>query len=156
MTTPAPSNVKGAVSWLITQAQAGIAQAPDHDLYVGYGEPMGAGAPDDIVFLEDVQSDSTMIGMRTTSLANPLEELLVISLSVSAFRANDEGQACFERCADLLNTIVAIVRTDPTMGGNVLTAHPQTVTYPTPRESDNALGRVCETTLVIEAMGINP
>ena len=152
--TVAPTTAKAAVAWIITAAKTAVTAEANHDLYIGYGEPLNAD-PDDQVFLMDVESDATMIGMRTATAAAPMSEALVIPLKVSVFRHDDTGQAAFERCADIVNAIVAAIRTDPTLGGAVLNAQPQRVSYPSPVASENGSGRVCETELIFDALGTN-
>lgn len=155
MTTPSPTTVKAAVAYLITQTKANLSRDGQHTLYIGYGDNMGEGDPDDQVFLGDITTDDELIGMRTPTNANPMSESFVIPFQISAFRANDDGKKAFERCVDMVNTIANIVRTDPTLGGVVLNAFPHKLVYPSPTESDNGQGRIAETELAIAVLGTN-
>lgn len=148
------SSVKAAVAWLITSITANVSAADGHDLYVGYGEPLNT-EPDDQVYLVDVRSDAQLIGMRTPTTVGAMSEADTIPLWVSVFRAGDDGQTAFERCCDMVNTIVGLVRADPTLGGAVLDAHPGQVTYPSPAATESGTGRLCETELVFECLTTN-
>lgn len=147
LTVPA-SRVKPTVAWLLTQAATITAVSP-HDLYVGYGEPVNTD-PDDQVYLDrEVHSSIEQVGMTTATAAGTVKETFTIPLHVSVFRAGDDGKAAFERCADLVNALVAFVRADQTLGGNVLGAEVSEAVYPTPAPTENAQGRLCETTVTI-------
>lgn len=152
--TVSPTTAKAAVAWIITAAKTDITAVTGHDLWIGYGEPIDTD-PDDQFYLMDVESEAAMIGMRTPTAAAPMSETLIIPFRVSVFREDSTGQAAFERCADMVNAIVAAVRTDPTLGGAVLNAQPQRVTYPTPAAAPSGVGRVCETELTFDCLGTN-
>ena len=155
MTAPAPSTVKAAVAYLVTQAKATIAKDGQHTLYVGYGDPMGEGDPDDQVYLADIDADAELLAMRTPTTPNPMGEWFSIPFQISSFRSNDDGKKAFERCVDLVNAVVAIARTDPTLGGAVLNAYPRRVVYPSPEETGNGQGRIAETEITIDVLGTN-
>lgn len=148
------SAVKAAVAWLITAVTSNVTAVSGHDLYVGYGEPLND-EPDDQVYLVDVRSDAQRIGMGTPTAVGAMSEADTIPLWVSVYRAGDDGKAAFERCCDVVNTIVALVRADPTLGGSVLDAHPGQVTYPSPAATESGTGRLCETELIFECLTAN-
>lgn len=152
--TATPSNVKAAAAWLIAAVTTAVAPVGGHDLYIDYGEPTGDD-PDDQIYLIDVESEATQIGMRGPTGIAAMQEVLVLLLKISVYRAGDNGKIPFERCVDIVNAVVNAVRTDPTLGGTVLNSEPGKAIYPSPAASENGLGRVCETELTIEALATN-
>ena len=152
MTVAVPvARVKPAVSWLIGQAK-NLQAVTGHVLYVGYGEPVNDDPDDQIYLATEVHDQVKQIGMTTATAAGPVQEAFAIALRVSVFRSGGDGQDAFERCADLVDSLVAFVRADQTMGGNVAGAEVADVIYPTPMATENAQGRLCDTTLTIHCL----
>lgn len=155
MTVTVPvSRVKPTVAWLITQAKT-IQAVSGHILYVGYGEPT-ADDPDDQIYLAtEVNDHVAQVAMMGVTAAGPVEERFDVHLRVSVLRAGGDGQEPFERCADLVDSLVAFVRADQTLGGNVQGAEVSEVIYPTPVPTEDAKGRLCDTTLTIHCLAIS-
>lgn len=151
------SPVIPACQWLVGQLQSGITPDARANLWVGYGPNVGPQQPDDQVFISRAESKFEPFGMVGTMGARALQETLEIRVTVSVAReSQDDGQVIFERLASLVNAVVSTVRADPTMGGNVLRAAPDDVTYPAPERLDDDEGWfAAETEVVISSLVID-
>jgi hypothetical protein len=134
MTIPS-SSVPGARRWLFTSLVASLTEDQDLTLpdgYVGDGsasllvcldEP-GPYQPADIVVVGKVERDPEITGMVGGGGAGWITEKYSIEIRIEVARGGDDALSAFERACDLLVQVETVVRTDPTMGGNVLWGRP--------------------------------
>jgi len=141
MTIPA-STVPTAKLYLLTQITALI---NDPAVLVSYDEP-GPNQPDDIVMVGDVERLVTPYNMVGSGGAGWLDEDYTVEVVVSVFRGGDDARTTFERACVLADQVVFVVRTDPSLGGAVVIAHPQTVRYGGAWD-DKHLGRLVTATV---------
>ncbi|PJN22419.1 hypothetical protein [Kitasatospora sp. CB02891] len=160
MSIPA-SSVPAARLWLFKALAAQL--TPDSGLVNGqghYGDPNasllvcldepGTYQPADIVSVGRVARDISVSSMVGSGGAGWLEEHYTIAIVIEVARG-DDAQSAFERAADLVDQVVAVVRTDPTLGGTVLVARPTTNTIDVLWASDHT-GRVGQAELSITCM----
>jgi hypothetical protein len=143
MTTPIgsipASSIPAARAWLLAQLQAVLKPdpaSPASELLVCDGEP-GTYQPDDIVYLGDVHQ--TYDPQSTVGTGGPqwLREDYEITLHVDVFRGGDDPTTCFARARTLADLAVAVVRSDPSLGGAVDRARPHTATHTTGWDADH-------------------
>jgi hypothetical protein len=53
-----------------------------------------------------------------------LDESYSVEIVIDVFRGGDSGQVAYSRAMDLANAVIAIVRTDLTLGGHVIKSCP--------------------------------
>jgi hypothetical protein len=127
MTTIPASTAPAARRWLFEQLLAQIQPDPDDtqsSLLVCYDEP-GTNQPGDIVSVGGVTREITISAMVGSGGAGWLEERFTIAVVIDVYRGGpDAAQTSYDRGAALLDQVVAIVRTDPTLGGAVLVGRP--------------------------------
>ncbi|MEW2518131.1 hypothetical protein [Actinacidiphila alni] len=127
MTIPA-STAPAARRYLLDQFTAQLqpdADAKRSSLLVCYDIP-GPNQPDDIVAVGKVTRQIDVNSLVGGGGAGWLDERYTVEITIDVYRGGDSAQAAYERGAALLDQVCAIVRTDPTLGGAVLTAHPVT------------------------------
>lgn len=117
-------------------------------LLVCLDEP-GPNQPDDIVSVGAINRDIGTNSLVGGGGAGWLEEKYRITVDIEVYRGGDDPQRVCERTSALADGITYSVRTDPTMGGNVLIARPVTSTYDGGWDDDH-LGRIGSATVVIE------
>lgn len=92
-------------------------------LLVCYDQP-GPNQPNDIVSVGKVHRQIAVSAMVGDGGAGWLEENYTIEVLVEVFRGGDTAPAAYNRTSDLVNAIVAVVRSDLSLGGAVLRAKP--------------------------------
>jgi hypothetical protein len=125
MSIPA-STVTAARAYLFSALTAQLQPDPVNtraSLVVCYDIP-GPNQPDDIVAIGRVTRQINFNSLVGGGGAGWLEERYALTITVDVFRAGDEDQAAYTRAAALSDAICAVVRTDPSLGGIVLTARP--------------------------------
>lgn len=150
MTIP-KSTAPAARRYLFEQFTAQIAPDPDSprsSLLVCYDVP-GPDEPDDIIAVGTVTRQINVNSMVGSGGAGWLDERYTIAVIIDVFRGGDDQAATFDRASTLMDQVCAIVRTDPTLGGAVLTARPVTSQTDGEWDSDN-LGRHTVVTLDID------
>lgn len=109
----------------------------------------GPNEPDDIVSVGRVDRQFKPQAMVGGGGAGWLEETYKVTITFDVYRGGDDPQAVFSRAAYLADQAVAIVRTDPSLGGLVLVAKP--VDHTAEVEWDEShMGRHCTAELTIE------
>src|SRR6266516_3930708 len=83
---------------------------------ISYGVPLPSN-PDEWIWLGDVTGDQTWLTVGGTR-----EEDYSLTVMVRAFRAGPNQQPATERAFQILTEIENALRTDPTVGGTVLSA----------------------------------
>lgn len=143
-----PSSTAPAVrQWLYDQCAAGLAPDPNNvraSLLVCFDAP-GPNEPDDIVAIGQVRRRLKPGAMIGGGGAGFLDETYTVEIVIDVFRAADSGQTAYQRAMDLANAVVAIVRTDLTMGGNVIKSVPTGDSAEVEWDSEHGGKRACVT-----------
>jgi hypothetical protein len=150
MTIPV-STAPAVRAWLLAQATATLTADPlsaASQLLVCLDDP-GTYQPDDIVKIGDVTNAFKVNSLVGSGGDGWLEERYSVDVDVEVFRGNDDPQAVSERAYLLAAGVIACVRADPSLGGNVLVAEPTSADY-TGTVSDDHAGRIGSLTLKIE------
>jgi hypothetical protein len=103
-------------------------QINDTAVLVSYDTP-GPNQPDDLVVIGAVTRTVVPYQMVGSGQAGWLDETYTIEVIVDVFRGGDNARTAFERACTLADTVAFVVRTDPSLGGAVLVAHPAQVHY---------------------------
>lgn len=143
----ASSSVAAAKAYLVTNIKLQAACADP--VLVTYDDP-GPYEPDDIVMVGRIEGQS-IPGRLTGGLGvtGALTEEYFIEVTVSCYRGGDQAQTAFEQGCTLTDAVVAVVRADATLGGNLVESWPaQTRHEPAVWDADHK-GRVAEVTLHI-------
>jgi hypothetical protein len=123
-----PSSTAPAVrQWLYDQCTAGLTPDPNNvraSLLVVFDSP-GPNEPDDIVAIGRVRRQLKVGAMIGGGGAGFLDESYTVEVVVDVFRGSDSGQVAYSRAMTLANAVIAIVRTDLTLGGNVIRSVPK-------------------------------
>ncbi|WP_223279358.1 hypothetical protein [Streptomyces sp. SDr-06] len=117
--------------YLFDQLTANLAPDPNvmtARLLVCYDEP-GPDQPDDIVSVGKVHRTVSVNSMVGGGGAGWLEERYTVEIEIDVFRGNDDPQYVYQRASDLADATIAVVRSDPSLGGLVLTSRPQTAAH---------------------------
>lgn len=117
-------------------------------LLVCFDEP-GPNQPDDIVCVGKVSRQLARTAMVGGGGAGWLSETYTVEILIEVYRGGDDAQAVFSRAASLADSIISIVRSDISLGGNVLSGHP-TATTEDVAWDENHQGRLASYTLEIE------
>lgn len=122
------SSAPRARTWLHDALTAQL--APDSvnkssSLLVCYDGP-GPNLPDDIVAVGKITRHIDVSSFVGGGGAGWLNESYTVEVSVDVYRGGDEDQAAYLRCSALVDAVIAVVRTDLTLGGAVVTARPIT------------------------------
>lgn len=144
MAIPA-STVPAAVSYLHSHITTAV---NDDAVLVSYGPP-SPNQPDDMIVVQNIDREVIPYQMVGSGQAGWLDERYSIEVVVSVFRGGDYGQVVLERASALADIVVAVVRTDPSLGGAVVVAHPGTVRYEQSWDQDHK-GRVVDAILSIQ------
>ena len=136
------SSVPTAKAALLTAIRANATISADTTIDVVYDEPaVGDNMKDDIISVGNTQNSIDIRQMVGSGGQGWLMETFTLDVVISVTRGGDQAQTVFERCYTLINAVNVAVRTDPTLAGAVLEAHPaqwETESVWT----DNGLGRV--------------
>lgn len=152
MTIPG-SITKGAKLWIFNALTAALTPSPSDSLLVSYDEP-GPNQPDDIVAVSAVDRVLTRAGMVGSLGAGAFQDTVTVHVVVSVFRGGDNAQMVFERACDLIDAVIAVIRTDPTLGGIALSAVPRSFAVGEAAWEDENKGRVSETDIPIECIAL--
>jgi len=143
-----PSSTAPAVrQWLYDQCTAGLAPDPDNvraSLLVCFDQP-GPDNPDDIVAIGKVRRQLTAAAMIGGGGSGWLDENYTVEIVVDVFRGSDGGQVAYERAMTLANAVIAIVRSDLTLGGNVIRSQPKGDDAEVEWDSEHGGKRACVT-----------
>lgn len=138
MTIPA-STVPLAVGYLYDTIKAAV---NDPAVLVSYGPP-ALNHPDDMIIIEGISREITPLQMVGSGGAGWLDESYVVEVNVWVYRGGADARTVLERASALADIVVAAVRTDPSLGGAVVVAHPERVDY-TQSWNDDHTGRLVE------------
>jgi hypothetical protein len=119
----------------------------DTSVLVSY-DPPGTYQPDDIVMIGAVDREVVPYQMVGSGQAGWLDESYSIEVVVSVFRGGDDARTAFERACTLADQVVQVVRTDPSLDGAVVVAHPEQSRYEPAFEEDHK-GRLVTVTIPI-------
>jgi hypothetical protein len=123
-----PASTAPAVrQYLYDQCTAKLTPDPGDvraSLLVVFDAP-GPDQPEDIVVIGPVRRQLKVAAMIGGGGAGWLDESYTVEIAVDVFRGSDNGQAAYVRAMDLTNAIIALVRTDLTLGGNVIKSTPK-------------------------------
>lgn len=117
------------------------------NLEVFYSEP-GPGYPDDVVYLGDTEQTQQPTQMVGSGGAGWLFELYHQVVEVDVYRGGDDPQGTFKRACELVAQIENIVRADPSLNSQVITAYPAGTAYESGWEESHA-GRITHATMRI-------
>ncbi|MFI6117476.1 hypothetical protein [Kitasatospora sp. NPDC051164] len=133
MTIPS-SSAPAARLWLFNAIKSAL--TPDPGVVSGgsYGDPAasllvcldgpGTYQPADIVAVGKVGRRIDVSSMVGSGGAGWLREDFGIEIVIECARGTEDSQSAFERTTTLIDQIIAVVRTDPTLGGSVLWSKP--------------------------------
>jgi hypothetical protein len=99
--------------------------SPRSSLLVCYDVP-GPNQPDDIVSVGKVHRRLAANSLVGSGGAGWLEERYTVEVIVDVYRGGDDAQATYLRASSLAESVIAVVRSDPTLGGAVVVAKPIT------------------------------
>ena len=120
------SSAPAARAWLFAQITAALTPdplSPTSSLLVCYDDP-GPNQPDDIVSIGKVQRTLSTNSMVGSGGAGYLEERYTVEIEIDVFRGGDSAQVAYTRAAHLADGVVAVVRSDLSLGGAVVSARP--------------------------------
>jgi hypothetical protein len=146
-----PSSTAPAVrAYLFAQLTAQLQPDPNttSSLLVCYDEP-GPNQPDDIVSVGKVHRTVGINSLVGGGGAGWLDERYTVEIEIDVYRGNDDPQYVYQRSSDLADAAIAIVRADPSLGGLVLTARPQTSSHEVTWD-DAHMGRHATVTISVE------
>jgi hypothetical protein len=152
MTIPA-STAPAVRQWLFDQCSAGLTPDPLNpraSLIVCFDQP-GPNEPDDIVAIGRVRRHLEVAGMIGGGGAGWLHEHYTVDIVIDVFRSSDAGQDAYSRAMTLANAVVAIQRTDLTLGGNVIRSVPKGDNAEVEWDSDHG-GKHATVTVEIECV----
>lgn len=143
-----PSSTAPAVrQWLYDQCAAQLAPDPVNtraSLLVCFDAP-GPNEPDDIVAIGRVRRQLKGASMVGGGGAGWLDEHYTVEVVIDVFRGSDSGQVAYARAMGLANAVISIVRTDLTLGGNVIKSQPKGDDAEVEWDSDHGGKRACVT-----------
>lgn len=132
-----------AMLYLLNQITAAV---NDATVLVSYGPP-GPNQPDDIVAIGTAVTIETVpIQMVGSGGAGWLDERYDVEIVISVYRGGDNGRGVLERAAALADLVVSVVRTDPSLGGAVVVAHPSVGSFVPSFDAEHK-GRVVDATV---------
>lgn len=149
---PIPSSSAPAVrAYLFAQLTAQLQPDPNVTtarLLVCYDEP-GPDQPDDIVSVGKVHRNIGVNSMVGGGGGGWLDERFTVEIEIDVYRGNDDPQYVYQRSSDLADAVIAVIRTDPSLGGLVLTARPQSSSHEVTWD-DQHMGRHATVTIEVE------
>lgn len=129
MTTPIGnipnSSITAARNWILAGVQANISDA---SVLVCLDSP-GPYQPDDIVSVGDVHQQYDPANVVGNGGAHWLTESYTVTVTVDVFRGGDDAAGAFLRARTLADLVVAVVRSDPSLGGAVDRARPASAAH---------------------------
>ena len=151
------STVPLALAALLTQVNTQVAtDSLASTIVVGYGEP-GMDLPADVIeigtnVIRRVVPEAFMGGYQ---MAGPLKEEYDIECLVSTWSGDADAVAIVNRAYQLAGYIETAVRTDPSLGTNVLESHPGGTKGGGATWTTDPIGRLCELTVTISVFTLN-
>ncbi|AUG78093.1 hypothetical protein CFP65_3293 [Kitasatospora sp. MMS16-BH015] len=157
MTTPLgaipASSITAARAWILARLQAVLTPdpaSPSSELLVCDGGP-GPYQPDDIVSLGDTHQTYAPESGVGSGGAGWLREDYQLHITVDVYRGGDNPDATFARARTLADLVVAVVRSDPSLGGAVDRARPATAAHSTGWDEAHS-GRHVEIDLTVDCL----
>lgn len=151
MTTPVgdipASSIPAARTWIFDGVQA---QITDPAVLVCLDEP-GPYLPDDIICVGDVHQQYSPESVVGSGGSHWLREDYTITVTVSVFRGGDDAAGVFARARQLADLVVAVVRSDPSLGGAVDRGKPGTAQHTSGWTEDHK-GRMTEIEIGIDCL----
>ncbi|MEV5953730.1 hypothetical protein AB0M11_08125 [Streptomyces sp. NPDC051987] len=130
MTTPIgnipASSIPAARTWIFQGLQTQLAGV--QNILVCLDEP-GPYQPDDIISVGDVHQQYSPESVVGSGGSHWLREDYTITVTVDVYRGGDDAAAVFARARQLADLVVAVVRSDPSLGGAVDRGKPGTVQH---------------------------
>lgn len=139
--------------WLFNQLTAVLTPdplSPTSSLLVCYDDP-GPNQPDDIVSIGGVTRTFEPGSFVGGGGAGWLKERYTITVAIDVFRGGDDAQSTYARAQVLADGVVAVVRSDLTLGNNVITATPVSDSSEGEWDQDH-LGRHVTSTIEISCL----
>jgi len=120
------SSIPAARTWILTHLQA---QYPaSSGVLVCLDEP-GPYQPDDIIAVGDVHQTYSPEASVGSGGQGWLREDYTITVTVDSYRGGDDPAGVFAAARTMADMVVAVVRSDPSLGGAVDRARPATATH---------------------------
>jgi hypothetical protein len=158
MTTYPTSTAPAAKLWLFQQMQSTLTPASGWSLEVTYATMVDTNnSPADQVWMGGITGRAVANFAMVGNLGQySLAEQYDIEINVSCFRPVDRDEDAETQAWDLCGQIETIARTDPTLGGNVMTSRPNTSTAAVDWSFDEeaANGRICTLQLTIHCEAV--
>ena len=151
MTIPV-STVPAVRKWLFDSISAALTPDPldsSAELLVCLDSP-GTYQPQDIVVIGNVATAISVNSLVGSGGAGWLEERYTVDVDIEVFRGGDSAQQVSERAFLLGAGVLNCVRSDPSLGTNVLVAKPTASDYSGDETEDHS-GRLGTLALKIEA-----
>lgn len=152
MTTPIAdipaSSIPAARAWILAGIQTQLAGQPA--VLVCLDEP-GPEQPDDIICVGEVQQAYGPLDIVGTGGRLWLTEEYSVTVVISVFRGGDDPVTVFNRARQLADLVVAVVRSDPSLGGAVDRGRPARATHSSNWTEDHT-GRLCEIELSVDCL----
>lgn len=130
MTTPIgdipASSIPGARAWLLAGLQA---QIPESSGALVCLDVPGPYEPDEIVCVGEVQQTYSPESVVGSGGPGWLREDYTVTVTVDVYRGGDDASGTFLRARQLADLVVAVVRSDPSLGGAVDRARPSTASH---------------------------
>ncbi|MER6064831.1 hypothetical protein ABT167_27390 [Streptomyces sp. NPDC001792] len=120
------SSIPAARAWILAGLQTQL--AADKGVLVCLDEP-GPYQPDDIIAVGDVHQQYNPENVVGSGGAYWLREDYTITVTVDVYRGGDDALGVFTRARQLADLVVAVVRSDPSLGGAVDRGKPGMVTH---------------------------
>jgi hypothetical protein len=137
--------------YLFNQLRASAVCAPP--VVVAYNDPLGD-LEDDVVVVGKVSRLVEPLALVGSYGAGAFAERYTVQVTVSSFRGGDNPVATDLQCAALVDAVVSVVRTDPTLGGVVLQAkpgnHDPDGRWVTDSDGQNVMGYLTECVVPVE------
>ncbi|MFE9372250.1 hypothetical protein ACFYM2_21120 [Streptomyces sp. NPDC006711] len=149
MTIPA-SSAPAVRQYLFDQLSATLTSDPDfpnEQLLVCFDEP-GTFQPADIVSIGKVSRQDNVSSMVGSGGPGWLEETYDVDVTIDVYRGGDYPQHVFARSVALFDAVCVVVRSDPTLGGAVLSARPTASSHEVAWDDEHK-GRHCITPMQI-------
>ncbi|WP_371646491.1 hypothetical protein [Streptomyces mirabilis] len=152
MTTPIgnipASSIPAARTWILEGVQAQLAS--DTAVLVCLDEP-GTYQPDEIINIGDVHQQYNPENVVGSGGPYWLREDYTITVTVDVFRGGDDPAGVFARARQLADLVVAVVRSDPSLGGAVDRGKPGMVQHTSGWAEDHK-GRQCVIEIGIDCL----
>lgn len=138
MTTPIgdipASSIPAARAWILSGVQTQLAL--DKGVLVCLDEP-GPYQPDDIISIGDVHQTYSPESAVGSGGPHWLREDYTITVTIDVYRGGDDPAGSFARARQLADLVVAVVRSDPSLGGAVDRGRPGVATHTSAWDDDH-------------------